>query len=149
MPTPQPIIEILLPLIVRLFPQIARAPVLGKIIPLFNVKGATDEDLARALNREYKRPQRRGFNDEIYVVKLEDAITCVEKTLSDGKLKSAGLITLAKQLLDPSTGKSPIGDAIIACLRESVLRQDRPRTTEPPRQKYHRPATGHGKGRGV
>jgi len=148
MPNPQPIIEILLPLIVRLFPSLVRLPVVGRIIPLFNVRPSTDEDLARALDREYKRPRRSQGSDNTNVIKLDDAITVVEEVLGDGKLKAAGLLALAKELLDQSTGKSPIGDKIIEGLRENVLRQDTPRTTQPPKQKYHRPAEGHGEGRG-
>jgi hypothetical protein len=123
-----------------------RTPIVGRIIPLFNVKPSTDEDLARALNREFKRKPDKSINDASHVVKLDDAIKCVEKTISDGKLQSAGMLTLAKMLLDQSTGGSPIGDAIIACLRESVLRQDTVRTGSKV-VRNPRPAVGHGHGR--
>lgn len=147
MPEPLPI-EIVLPAIIRLFPQLVKnAPVVGKIVPLIDVKASQDEELARALKRNYKRPKKANFNDEIYVIKLEDAIDCVEKAIGDGKLQTAGMITLAKMLFDQRTGGSPIGDKIITCLRENVLRQDTPRVIKEFRG-YHRPAKGHGKGRG-
>jgi hypothetical protein len=139
-------IEILLPFIIRLFPQLVRAPIVGRIIPLFKVDPSTDADLARALQRDFKRKPDSRINDNVHVIKLSDAISCVEKTISDGKLQSAGVITLAKMLLDQRTGGSPIGDAIIACLRENVLRQDTVRSGSKV-IKSPRPAKGHGHGR--
>jgi hypothetical protein len=115
--------EVLLPLIIRLFPTLVRTPLLGKIIPLFKIDPASDEALARALNRNFKRKKKRGFNDNAHVVKLDEAIKCVEQVIGDGKLQAAGLLRLSKMLLDQKTGGSEIGDAIISCMREKILQQ--------------------------
>jgi hypothetical protein len=148
MPAEQLPAEILLPIILRLFPALVRAPIVGRIIPLFNVKQSTDEDLARALARKYKRPERKGFNDDVHVIKVSDAIDCVENVIGDGKVQAAGILVLAKMLFNQSTGGSPIGDKIIECLRDNCLSQESDRTTAKPKQRYHRPSLGHGEGRG-
>jgi hypothetical protein len=140
----------ILPLILRLFPELATSPLIGKIIPLFKIDPRSDTDLARALNRELKVPKHHGFNDNTAVIKVSEAIKCVETKLGNGKVLLSFLKGIVNSLKS-AEGKNAaelLASDIAACIREDSLRQNTPRTTDPPRQKYHRPAKGHGKGRG-
>lgn len=115
-------IEILLPILVRLFPELVSSPVVrGLVIPLINVDPTAEEELARKLQRKVKFPRVTG--DSSRVVKIADAIACVEKVIGDGKLQSLGMIGLARQLLNQATGDSPIGTAIVDCIRSKALQQ--------------------------
>ena len=140
------LIRLLIPILLRLFPVLPEIPVIGRIIVLFGIHPEPEEDLAAKLSRNFRRKQRPGFNDNSRVVKVEEAIRCVESVIGNGKLQALGMIRLARMLLDQSTGGSPIGDAIIDCIRNHALPQSSKRVASSKRR-YHRPSRGHGHGR--
>jgi hypothetical protein len=138
----------ILPTIIRAFPELVRgSPTVGRILPLMNVEPTSDELLDRSLDRKFKRKTKKGFNDEIYVIKLDDAISCVEKVFSAPDLKRKGLLALAREAINQTTGESPLGTKIVDCLREHVLSQKSIRSKNRHGTSWGRPAVGHGKGR--
>jgi len=142
----------LLPLVVRLFPQLTKlSPLVGKIIPLQDIEPTAEEDLARELNPKYKTKQHEGFNDAAHVVKISDAIKCVEDSFNEKgivwELVKAAVTSLAEGKTKTLPGEN-LMNAIVKCIREDALRQDTIRVKGRYRSPWARPAAGHGKGRG-
>jgi len=150
MPATVEIIRIL-PAILKLFPQLAKIPLIrGRLIPLNNIAPETDLDAARKLNRRFKRKPKEGPADSSMVIIVDEAIKCVEdagnnnggviweviKKGAQQLILGGGEENVTEQLLNP----------IVECIRENALRQDTPRighkvVNQP------RPAKGHGHGR--
>ncbi len=142
------IVRILIPIIIRLWPAVPEIPVIARLLVIFQLHPSTDAELERALAYNYKRkPKQHGPDKDTGVVKLDDAIKCVEQKIGDGNISRKGIIALAKLLFNPVEKTSPIGDSIIECLRESALRQDTPRVYSRSVRGFRRPAKGHGHGR--
>ena len=117
-------IEILLPLILRLFPELATTPIVGKIIPLFKVDPSTDTDLARKLARKLDLQPKDRF-DETHVVKVVEVRKCVEGKLGDGAILSSFLAGLARALVGKEEQNAAfiLGGKIMECVREKALQQ--------------------------
>lgn len=139
----------ILPAILRLFPLMRELPIIrGVAIPINDVVPMSDEEVARALNPKTKIKDDKHFNDATHLVKCSDVMRCIENKFNDTTLLKEFLVIAAGRLVgNTGTAAQNLADKMATCVREHALRQDTPRTTSPPRQKYHRPSKGHGTGR--
>lgn len=146
------IVKIMMPVIVRLFPELRVAEVVrGKIIPLKDVNPMNEAEEARALSREFKRqPRTDGTKDSSQVVNLDRAIKCVEEAGGKGglvaKVVRKCVVVLLRGGQPGSNVTEDLLNPIVTCLRENALRQDTPRVVRTERA-YQRPRKGHGHGR--
>src|SRR3954451_10549284 len=65
----------------------------GKITP------QTNEELAKEFSKDVKTKLRPGFNDGTHVIKVSEAIKCVEKTLSSQTLMARVTAAVLKDLI--------------------------------------------------
>jgi hypothetical protein len=110
-----------------LIPGLKTLPVLGKIIPLFQAgemntiqaQEQYESDKSRSTQRRTKLKQENNK----HVIKISDAMECVENTL-DGKLALAFLKATIQVILG-GTGNSfdTLFDPIAACMLEKALQQ--------------------------
>jgi hypothetical protein len=124
-----PLIEIL-PYIVRLFPALKTLPIVrGLAIPINDVQGITDPELARNLARKTTIKKERSFNDETAVIKVSEAIKCIEEKFNDTTLLKEFILVAAQQIIGDAetTAAQAIADRMGTCIRENSLRQDTPR----------------------
>jgi hypothetical protein len=113
------------------------------------VRPATDEDLARELDQKIKQNPSDKAKDNQRVVKVSDAVACVENTFNSTTLIKEFVLVAAKSLISgtqtQACGQSMF-DAMAKCIRDKALSQlsarDIKRSTS-----IGRPALGHGKGR--
>jgi hypothetical protein len=140
----------LLPFIIRLFPVLGRMPIpLGRVIPLFEQTPSSDEALARALAvRVRVRRPRRKTKATNEVLTLDDAISSVEKVLSDGKIQKLGVLAAAAKLQNiTGTGQNDVAQAIADELAEHTLSQKGARRNVKIDETIQkRPCRGHGHG---
>lgn len=120
------------------------------MVPIKSVNAETDTELARKLDRKTRIKRPKNFNDEVHVIKLSEAMTCVETAFNDTSLLTQFLLGAAKAVFGDQgsrTAAQGLADKIGDCLRENCLRQDTPRVAK--RTETHgRPAKGHGYGKG-
>jgi hypothetical protein len=140
----------LVPILIRLIPQLIRPTFYrGSAIVANNVTPATDEDLARELQQKIRVKADPRINDNSHVVKVSDAVHCVETEFSNTTLVLEFVKAAVKNLWAGKTEIAPsqrLADKIAACIREHACRQDTPRNSH--RKTTHgRPARGHGRGR--
>jgi len=120
----------LLPYVVRLFPTISKLPIVkGLAIPINDVKGITDPELARNLARKTQVKPRKGFNDATSVIRVSDAIKCAEEKFNDTTLLKEFVLVAVQQILGDTqkTAAQDLADRIAECFRENSLRQNTPR----------------------
>jgi hypothetical protein len=122
-------IEQLLPLILKMFPELARVPIVGKIIPLFKIDPEPDANLARKLAKKLDLSPKT-FNDEVHVVKVSEVRKCVEGKLGDGAILAAFLVGLGRALVGKEDESAPfiLGGKIMECVREKALQQKNKRS---------------------
>ncbi len=141
----------LIPFIVRLFPQLVKTTFYrGSLVVANKVTAATDEDLARDLNRKIKQKESDKSKDNQMVIKVSEAIKCVEDNFNNTTLIKEFLLVACKSLVAGETQEAcgqKLFDKMARCIRENALRHDTPRVISSKRR-YHRPSKGHGKGRG-
>ncbi len=149
------IIEIVSPLVeaaLIVAPELVNIPVLGKL--LLGLSGGNPMNEAQAVEQVQKQADdakktRQKVQDRLghRVIKVSDALKCVDATLTDGKL----LLTLAKALVKNIAGTpTDIGqlqyDPIQNCMIQKMLSQSGKKDLRGWKQPYHRPARGRGKG---
>jgi hypothetical protein len=120
----------ILPYIVRLFPGLRTLPIVkGLAIPINDVQGITDPELARALDRKTEIKKQQGFNDETAVIKVSEAIKCIQDKFNDTTLLKELVLIAAQQLIGDAkvTAAQGMADRMADCIRENALRQDTPR----------------------
>jgi hypothetical protein len=145
-PLPAEIVRIL----IILFPELLTAlePWLGRgfIAILINILQDPDRDLARELDQKLQAAKEKSDNSS--VIKVSEAIKCVEEAMKDGKLLIAVIKGLVNALISKNFEGAPriLLDTIVTCIREHALRQDTPRVFSKT-FRYHRPSKGHGHGR--
>jgi hypothetical protein len=137
--------------LVTLAPALARVPILrGLIIALNGVKPINDkqvlEELQAAKDKLKKVRTKLADDNNKYVIKVSEAMKCVEDNVS-GKL----LAGLGRAIIATLSGKAQdlgteIIDPINRCMIEKRLRQDTPRKAHK-ESRIARPARGHGTGR--
>ena len=142
------IIPWLIPFIVEALVAL-RLPFLGRILSLFQ-RPISDADALRQLNEAQNwRPRRRpGFNDAAHVVKVSEAIACVQQQVNN----RAHWIAVAKEMVrslvgTPKNSMSDLGDTVADCIRTKALPQTSARVRKKSKTGLHRPALGHGHGR--
>jgi hypothetical protein len=140
----------LLPIIIRLFPQLVRTTFYRGFIRIFGeVKPLSDEELARDLNRKIDTRSKDKDKDNQMVVKVKDAVHCVEVGFNETTLIKEFILVAIRSLIagrgDEACGQRMFNQ-MSNCIREKALRHDTPRVIKETRQ-YRRPAKGHGKGR--
>jgi hypothetical protein len=118
----------LLPVILKFFPELLRDTpkiTLGRVIPILGTDPTSDQLLDQALARrpKYDRKKPKKRKDSSLVITVEDAIKCVEDTVNDPKTCRLGVLRLAAQVINPTTGDSPIGDRLVQCFRDKALKQ--------------------------
>jgi hypothetical protein len=133
-------------------PELVDIPVLGRV--LLALSGAKPLDDTKAIEQlqrqeEEAKKTRQKVRDRLghRVIKVSDALDCVEKTLFDGRL----LLLLGKAIIKTIAGTSTqVGslqyDPIAQCMIQKMLSQSGKKTLRSWKQPYHRPAIGHGKG---
>lgn len=135
-------------------PWLEDIPVLGRILLIFSPSGGNDlkalEELQAALKAKEQERATKIRNNARYVLKASDAMQCVENTLGNDGI----LLALGRALLNTVAGRATgasapdaLMDSIFACIESKVLSQKSKRT-KVERTFYHRPAKGHGSGRG-
>jgi hypothetical protein len=134
--------------LVTLAPALRNVPLLGRlIVALQGVKPISEtkvlEELQAAKDKLRKERKKLADDNNKYVIKVSEAMQCVEKNV-DGALLSK----IGKAVIDVLTGNpqdlgTEIMDPINKCMLENRLRQDTPRNVK--RDTTHgRPARGHG-----
>lgn len=137
------LVEFVAPEILQAGRIIFRAFPGGKITP------QTEEELQKEFSKDVRAKLKNGFNDATHVIKVSEAIKCVEKTLSDQTLMARVAAAMVKDLIAGKLVVSPsedIANACAECFRENCLRSDTPRVKQTVTY-YGRPAKGHGSGR--
>lgn len=145
-----PSIVRMIPIIIRMFPQLTKFTFYrGSAIIANKIDPVSEEDLARELDRKIRRDRKNESRDNQTVVKVKDAIDCVEKAFNETTLIKEFILTACKSLItgrqSSACGQS-LFDRISNCIRENVLRQDTIRRSHRTTN-FGRPAKGHGKGR--
>jgi len=142
------VIPWLFPFLIRAL-VLLRLPFLGRILAIFQ-NPVTDTEALTALNRAQNwRPRRRpSFNDDANVIKVSDAISCIQTQVNN----RAHWIAVAKEVVRSLTGTpqnsmARLGQAAADCIRDKALKQTSPRIRKKTRTGLHRPALGHGRGR--
>jgi len=153
MPIPRPdVIRILLPILIRLCPELKEAQVTrGMIVPINRINPLNEAEEARNLSRKFTR-ERRGDRraDSSEVINLDTAIKIVEKTGGKGGLVAQVVRKSVVALLLGGTGQTNVTEdllnPVIREMRENTLRQNTTRVYGS-KVGHHRPAVGHGHGR--
>lgn len=140
----------LVPILVRLFPQLVKTTFYrGSVVIANKVDPQSEEELQRELERKIKRNERDDAKDKQTVVKVSDALKCVEETFNATTLIKEFILVACVSLLEGHQKEAcgqKMFDKMARCIREHALRQDTPRSAH--RQTTHgRPARGHGHGR--
>jgi hypothetical protein len=120
-------IRILLPVIIRLFPELAGIRLVrGRIIPLKEVSPMNEAEALRALNKKLQTKKRQGFNDNSHVIKLETLRKILDEVLGSGNqlVKDASKIAVALVTGHPG---EPIlqdsSDKVMERCRDECLKQ--------------------------
>jgi hypothetical protein len=142
--------EVILPAIVRLFAAMRSAPVVrGKLIPMSEVSPMNDAEALRKLNEKLKTKKKEGFNDAIWLIKLEEVRKILDEVLSNRNEILEFAKKVASALISSDPGEPILqktADRIMTRCREECLRHDTPRVRK--HKDYSgRPAKGHGYGR--
>jgi len=129
-------------------PQVGKIKIpFGGIIVLKQIQELTDEALEGQINRKIKTKKHAKKEDNQRVVKVVDAIECLDEHLSNAK----SIITAAKAILsavlDPGGfgGTLDLVDEPAQCIRGKVLSQGSTWRKNILIRK-HRPSRGHGHG---
>lgn len=138
----------------------ALAPTIGKlkiprgsVVLLAELAAQTDALMQAQIKRHVRTKKRKKEkSDDWQVIKVADAIDCVETWQTDPKVLYQLAKNIVSTILDPALPGGPSfelpdpGEQIIQCIRENALRQDTPRVPKTVSY-YARPAKGHGFGR--
>lgn len=133
-------------------PSLGKVPLLGKIISFIDVPQDDTqwvEEMRKASEQGKRTRRRQRDENNRYVVKVSDALDCVEKHLYDPKTAWNFIKGVVSGLAEGkgASGFSKIGDAVSECIIAASLRQDTPRTKVTRKDWPHRPSVGHGYGR--
>lgn len=141
----------MLPIIIRLAPQLVKMTFYrGSAIIANKVEPSNEEELAQELNRKIKRDQKEDSRDNQHVIKVADAIECIENGFNSTTLIYEFAKTALRSLLEGRQSEAAgqnLFDQMAKCIRENALRSDTLRRKHKPATKYGRPAKGHGHGR--
>lgn len=138
-------------------PQVGRLKIAsGTGVSLAALEQLSGEAIRRRIERRLKKKTKRHDRDNSQVIKVDDAIKCVDKYLRNASFLrriaeeiTLTILAIGQNLVVPQDDlHGEFADAVAQCIREDALRQDTPRALIPRRDKfYHRPSRGHGHGR--
>jgi hypothetical protein len=137
--------------LITLAPALANVPILGRvIIALSAVKPINEkkvlEELQAAKDKLRKQRKKLADDNNKYVIKVSDAMQCVEKNIDGALLRKIGSSIIDVLTGSPKDLGTEIIDPINKCMLEERLRQDTPRKGHRD-SRIARPAKGHGHGR--
>jgi hypothetical protein len=143
-------VPILIRTLVTLAPALANLPILrGVIIALSGVKPINEkkvlEELQAAKDKLRKTRKKLADDNNKYVIKVSEAMKCVEENIDGALLKKIGSTIIDVLTGSPKDLGTEIIDPINRCMMENRLRQDTPRHGQKT-TKIARPAVGHGTG---
>ncbi len=148
------LVEIVAPIVeaaLIVAPELIDVPVLGRVLlaltgghPLNEHKAL--EDLQRSVDDQKKTRQKVRDRLGHRVIKVSDALKCVDDTLMSGNV----LLLLGKAIVkNISGGQTDVGvlqyDPIQRCMIQKMLSQSSKRSVGGWKQTLHRPAKGHGR----
>jgi hypothetical protein len=132
-------------------PELINVPVLGKVLQALTgghpgSEHKALEELQRSADDQKKTRQKVRDRLGHRVIKVSDALACVEATLFDGKL----LLLLGKAIVKNLAGApTDIGslqyDPVQRCMIQKMLSQSSKKTLRTWKQDQHRPSKGHGR----
>lgn len=137
---------------IEVFPQLLRIPILGRLLSAFRQNPYNEAQAVEALqgasDRQKQTRTRLKRENNKRVIKVNDAMQCVEDQLADGRLawtlfKSVGRTIVG---LEGGDAAEATMQAIFDCFLRKRLGQSSTRVSGSKRG-YHRPALGHGRGR--
>jgi hypothetical protein len=134
--------------LITVAPALKNVPLLGKIIvALQGVKPINEtkvlEELQAAKDKLRKQRKKLADDNNKYVIKVSEAMQCVEKNVDGALLAKIGRAVIDVLTGNPQDLGTEIIDPINRCMLENRLRQDTPRKGH--RESTHaRPAVGHG-----
>jgi len=139
-----------------LAPEVGKLKIpIGKFIGLAALNQFSGKEISKRIGRHLKRKTKKKKGDDTMVIKVAEAIECVDKYFRD-PATIRGLaeetISIIVALGESFIGKPPddvlgeAADKCADCIRENALRQDTPRAAHRTTKKG-RPARGHGHGR--
>lgn len=140
-----------------LAPQIGhlKLPV-GKFIALDTLTQFSGKEIKKRIGRHLKRKTKKKDRDDTTLIKVSEAIECVDKYFRDPDTIRGLAEEVLKVILaagETFLGKPPddilgeAADKCADCIRENCLRQDTPRARHRGPVENARPARGHGYGR--
>jgi hypothetical protein len=140
----------MLPLIVRLFPDLVKHTFArGKIVVLNDIDPTPDSELDRFLARKIAVRRKRHSEDDTQVVKVADAVGAVEDAMNKKGLVRDFALGAINTIIGTVGGSTVAGQnvaqAICDEIRSKALRQDTPKIKNV-KIREHRPARGHGRG---
>jgi hypothetical protein len=143
--------ELILEAAVVVAPGIARIPLLGRLIVAFG-HPITDtqalEQFQSAADRNKKTRLRTQHDTNKRVIKVGDALKCVESSIMDGKIGLA----FARGVVNMLSGSADVPGEVLykeieRCILAKMLGQGSRRSGNVRRTSSHRPSRGHGRGR--
>lgn len=116
--------------ITTLFPALRTLPVLGRIIPLFNAGDMNEhqalEQMQRSADNSKARRTQTKQKEGKHVIKVSDALQCVEDSCFDSTIALALLKNLCRNILGVGDkwANEIIYDRIAACMLNKALQQN-------------------------
>jgi hypothetical protein len=148
------IAEILSPLVeaaLVIAPELVDVPVLGRVLIALTGghpgnETAALEQLQRSGDTQKKTRQRVRDDLKHRVIKVSDALQCVESNIYDGRLLLNVGKALVKNIAGANTDAASLAyEPIQNCMIQKMLSQSSKKSVGGWKQTYHRPSVGHGK----
>lgn len=140
-----------------LLPEIGKLKLpVGKFIALDTLMAFSGKEIKKRIGRHLKKKTKKQDSDDTQVIKVSEAIDCVDKHFRDANTVRAiaeSVLSVIIAVGESWLGKPPddilgeVADACAKCIRENALRQDTPRARHRDAVENARPARGHGYGR--
>jgi hypothetical protein len=129
-------------------PQLGNIKLGSTVMILAALAAETDGALEFQISRHVQKKTKKQVRDDSQVIKVSEAINCVDEQLRDPKVILRYAKAILSACLDPGAGDLDLTADAAKCIRENALRQDTVRVKGRYRSPWARPAVGHGHGRG-
>ena len=137
--------------VIEVFPQLLEIPLLGRILSAFRQVPFNDARQIEALqssadkNKATRTKLKRENNK--HVIKVNDAMQCVEDQLADGRLAWTLFKSFGSVLAGNASDAADVTmQQIFDCMKRKTLSQRSTRVHEPTKTGYTRSPSGHGRG---